>query len=324
MSLTKRLYRLHPNRYRQAVEKEASYANLDGYESATLAIGSLGVAILGVIMFFVPASYRIKLILFTLLSAPVYFVLPYMVFSVTADKRKSEMERMLPDALLLVSTNLKSGSSINRAFLASAREEFGPLQYEFNTTAVQISGGVPVEDALDNMRGRIKSELFKDTLNVLTNAIEAGGNTADLLESSAEDIRSSLELRDEVRSSVRMYTVFIFIAAVVAAPALFGITVHMAETTTSMWSNVNLGQEGSSFASGGGGSGMSFSKPDIDTEFLGTFSILALSISNFFASLMISQIGKGNLRGGAKLVPITVSVSVGLFLVISIALNAVM
>jgi Flp pilus assembly protein TadB len=323
MNLAHRVYRLHPKKYRQAVEREASYANFDDYQSATLTIGMIGVTLLLGIMYFAPATYRLKAILFALLSAPVYLVVPYMLFSVAADKRKSEMERMLPDALLLVSTNLKSGSSINRAFLASAREEFGPLQYEFNTTAVQISGGVPVETALDNMRNRINSPLFKDTLKVLTNAIEAGGNTAELLESSAEDIRSSLELRDEVKSSVRMYTVFIFIAAVVAAPALFGITVYMAETTTSMWSNVNLGQEGSSFASGGG-QGMSFSKPDIDTEFLGTFSILALTISNFFASLMISQIGNGNLRGGAKLIPITVSVSVGLFIVISSALSAVM
>lgn len=322
MSATEYIYRLHPRGYREALEKQAHYARIDGYKSATMFIGLLSVVAIGAIAYFTPMPFNVKLGAFIGLAIPSYLVVPYLLFQTAADRRKTEMEKMLPDALLLVSTNLKSGASINRAFLASARDEFGPLQSEFNRTAVQISGGVPVEKALDNMRERINSPLFEDTLKILTNAIAAGGNTAELLESSAEDIRSSLELREEVKSSVRMYTVFIFIAGVVAAPALFGITVYMADTTTSMWSDVNL-EGGSNFASGGS-TGMSFQKPDVNTSFLGQFSILALTISNFFASLIISQIGNGNMRGGVKLIPITVSVSVGLFLVINSALSGFM
>jgi len=323
MSIFTRLFKIHPDFYTEPIEQKATYANIESYEKLVINIGLMSLALMGLILYFTPLPRIAQIAVFGIFSIPMYLLVPIAVLSSIADKRKTEMERMLPDALLLVSTNLKSGSRINRAFLAGARDEFGPLKYEFTKTAVQISGGVPVDEALDNMRERINSPLFEDTLKILTNAITAGGNTAELLESSADDIRSSLELRDEVRSSVKMYTVFIFIAGVVAAPALFGITSYMAEQTTSMWDGVDLGGGASSFASGGGG-GMSFQKPDVNVEFLSKFSILALTISNFFSSLLISEISNGNMRGGAKLIPVTVGISVGLYLLINSALAGVM
>jgi len=323
MKLSEKIFHLHPEEYKNKIEQEALSAGIENYERLTIILGVLGFIIASAVIYVAPMSNRVEIGVFIFSSAPSYLVSPHLVLSVLADRRKSEIERTLPDALLLVSTNLKSGSSINRAFLASARDEFGPLQEELNKTAIEISGGVPVEEALDNMRYRVNSPLFQDTLKILTNAIAAGGNTAELLESSAEDIRSSLELRDEVRSSVRMYTVFIFIAGVLAAPALFAITTYMAETTTDMWSNVDI-DSGSSVAGAGGSGGMSFQQPDINTEFLTQFSIMALAISNFFSSLIISQISNGNLRGGAKLIPFTVIISVGLYLAIKTAITGVM
>jgi len=128
------------------------------------------------------------------------------------------MENVLPDALLLVSANLKSGLSIEKAFLLSARDEFGPLAEELRQSAMEMFGGKPVDDALLEMEDRIKSELFKETLKLLVDGIESGGNTAELLESSADDIRASLELQEEISSNIRMYTIFILMAAMIGAP----------------------------------------------------------------------------------------------------------
>lgn len=322
MNISERLFLILPESYRNSIETKATAADVQGFRKLTLNVGLIAVLLVAAIIYFVPASVNVKIGAFIFFSTPVFLMTPYIVLSSLEDRRRTEIEEKLPDALHLVSTALKSGSSINRAFLASARDEFGPLQKELNKTAVQISGGVAVEEALENMRTRVNSPLFKDTLKILTNAISAGGNTADLLESSASDIRASLELRDKVRSSVRMYTIFIFIAGVAAAPVLFGITTYMAETTTSMWSEVGI--EGGEGFGGGGGAGITFQQPDINTNFLTQFSILALTISNFFASLIISQIGKGNLRGGAKIAPITITVSVGLFLLVRAGITAIM
>ena len=314
------LFELHPDAYTDKIEELSDYAKIENYEQAMISLGLLGTSIVGILSYILPYPVLPRVAFFLLIGPLAYFVTPYMALSVSAERRRQEMERMLPDAFLLISTNLKSGASINQAFLASAREEFGPLEEELRRTAIEISGGKPVEEALDNLRHRVKSGLFKDTLKILSNAIEAGGNTAELLESSADDIRSSLELRDEIRSSVRMYVIFILLASMFGAPALFGITTYMADTTTQMWEETNI-QDAGGFASGGE-MGLQFQKPDINTDFLVQFSIAALTISNFFASLIISQIGNGNMREGAKYIPFTVSISVGLFLGIRTVLAA--
>jgi len=321
MSLIEFIYRIHPDQYTDAIERESNYAHIEDYKKAMMTIGLLASALVELIVFFIPYSKLIRLGLGLALLPIAYFSFPYLTFSVVAERRRKEMERVLPDALLLISTNLKSGTSINRAFLASARDEFGPLEEELRKTAIEISGGNSVQESIENMRLRVNSELFKDTLKVLSDAIDSGGNKAELLESSASDIRSSLELRQEIRSSIQMYVIFILMASVFGAPVLFSITVYMAETTTNMWDETDIGGGAGEFATGGN-TGLSFQQPDVNTDFLVQFSIMAITITNFFASLMISQIGNGNMKEGAKYVPFTISVSLALFLAVKTALGS--
>lgn len=323
MSHVDYIYDLHPNAYTDRIEEESDYASIENYKEAMLSIGVASIFIMMLIGVLMPYGNALKAA-FILTTAPVaYLSFPYIAISVAAERRKKEMERVLPDALLLISTNIKSGASINRAFLSGAREEFGPLEGELRKTAIEITGGKSVQDSLENLRTRVKSEIFSDTLKILSDAIESGGNTAELLESSAEDIRSSLELRDEIKSSIRMYVMFILIASVFGAPILFSITVYMAQTTTQMWEQTQLEGGASSFAAGGN-TGLSFQPPDVNTEFLIQFSVLALTITNFFASLIISEIQNGNLKEGAKYIPFTVSTAVVLFLGIKTVLAGVL
>lgn len=315
MSRLEFFYSIHPDSYTDRIKQESDYANIENYKQAMFGIGIASFLLITLIGYLLPYGAHFRAAIILTCGPLSYFAFPYLAISVAAERRRKEMERVLPDALLLVSTNIKSGSSINRAFLSSAREEFGPLEGELRTTAIEISGGKSVQDALENLRTRVKSELFQDTLKILSDAIESGGNTAELLESSAEDIRSSLELRDEIKSSIKMYTMFILMAAVVGAPLLFSITVYMAETTTQMWEETNLEGGAGNFASGGD-TGLSFQQPDVNTEFLVQFSVLALTITNFFGSLIISQIKNGNLKEGAKYIPFTVSISVAIFLTV--------
>lgn len=320
MSKSELLFNLNPKAYQERIEEKSKYADIEDYEELSVVIGGFGVLASALIAVALPYSLTLKLAALLISATLLYFLLPFTVLSVAAERRKNEMERMLPEALLLISTNLESGASINRAFLEGAREEFGPLKKEFQTTSRQISGGTPVEKSLGNLRERVNSDLFKDTLRILTNTLEAGGNTAELLESSAEDIRKSLELREEIKSSIQMYVIFILIAAVIGAPFLFGITTYMAERTTQLWQQTNP-QTATDFA--GGGSGISFQEPSINLEYLTMFSITILVITNFFASLIISQIKNGNIKEGFKIIPFTVAASVVIFFFVRNTLSGI-
>lgn len=308
----KTIYEQLPEFYKNTIEQEALYAAIDNEERIVVSLGgfSFMASLLGIAL--LPYGVIFKAAAALIIGPITPFLIPYILISIAAERRKSEMENVLPDALLLVSANLKSGLSIEKAFLLSARDEFGPLAEELRQTAMEMFGGKPVDDALLEMEDRIKSELFKETLKLTVDGIQSGGNTAELLESSADDIRASLELQEEISSNIRMYTIFILMAAMIGAPLLFSISVYMSETTANMWSGVNM-QEMSS--AGSAGFSMSFSKPDVDTDFLSDFSLMAIIAINFFAGLIISEIKNANIKEGAKYIPVLITISVTLFFI---------
>ena len=193
---------------------------------------------------------------------------------------------------------------------------------------MDMYGGKPVEESLENMEDRVKSPLFSETIKLLVDAIDAGANTADLLENSANDVRKSIELQEEIKSSIRMYTIFIMMAAIVGAPLLFSISVHMAQETTNMWEEADIGSMEDAGGAGGAGAGigisLDFSPPQIDIAFFEQFAMMAIILINFFSALIIAQISSGNIKNGAKYIPIFVTVALVLFAVVRQGVAALM
>ncbi len=305
------LYEKLPDFYKKKIEEEARYASIGSPERITLNLMAATSAAIFLASAFLPYPpiAKIGIGLIGLLAIPP--LLPYLIISLAAERRKNEMEKVLPDALLLVSANIKSGLNIEKAFLLGARDEFGPLAEELRQTAMEMFGGKPVEESLEGLEYRVKSPLFKETIKLLIDGLESGGNTAELLESSADDIRNSLELQKEISSNIRMYVMFILMAAMIGAPLLFSISVYMADTTANMWESTDIGEMQT-----GGQLGLSFQQPQVETAFFEQFAIMAIIVINFFSALIISEIKNANIKEGAKYIPVMVTISILLFFVI--------
>lgn len=318
----KNLYELIPNRYKDKIEQEALYAAMDDEVEKYTIYGTVFgfISTLAMVLYFAPFNLPVKIAVAIIASLVAGPATPYMFISIKAERRKKEIESILPDAMRLVSANIKSGHTLEKAFLLSARDEFGPLADEMRDTAMEMYGGKPVEESLQSLEKRMKSELFQETLKLLRDGIASGGDTAALLDSSADDIRNSLEIRDEIKSSIRMYQIFIMMAAVGGAPVLFSISVYMARETTSMWSEADIGSMQDAGGGGMGGMGsqigfdMSFSSPNVDVALFEEFALLAIISINLFAALIISEISNGNIKQGIKYVPVFILISVLLFL----------
>lgn len=314
----KRFYEQLPEFYKERVNKEAAYATMEPERPVIIGMIVTAAAAIGG-AYMLPWDWRIKVAvgaITAVLGAP---ALPYLWISLAAERRKNQMDRILPDALNLISANMKSGHTIEKAFLMSARDEFGPLAEELQATAMQMYGGTPIDEALKNMESRVKSELFKETIKLLVDGIESGGNTAELLRSSANDIRSSLEIREEIKSSIRMYMVFIVMAAVFGAPILFSISVFMANTTTQMWQSSGIGefdQASQATSQLDVGLNLQFQAPQVDIAFFQQFAVMAIIMTNIFSALIISEIQNGNAKQGAKYIPVFIAISMILFFTI--------
>ncbi|MDD5148594.1 MAG: hypothetical protein PHH08_03980, partial [Candidatus ainarchaeum sp.] len=103
--------------------------------------------VVGFIFFFgLVLSAAISANIYILFGLPVFITLPpiflgfgggiYFWLNNAAEGRGRFVERILPDVLQLVSSNMKSGLTTERALLASARPEFGAFGNE-----LKLAGG---------------------------------------------------------------------------------------------------------------------------------------------------------------------------------------
>ncbi len=301
-----------PKKYIESIREEAKYAGMEhGFEEfvAYLYGGLLAVAAINFILIYfflnVKMFFSIIPVIFIVLAL---FTVPYLFFTTIVDTKKREIESVLPDILLLTSANIKSGLTIDRAILFSARPEFGILAEYFKGAAFKIYGGSSVENALQNLIKKVKSNTLEHVVDLLTEGIKSGGSIAKLLEETALDIRNSETLQREIKSSVAMYVMFIIIAGVIGAPLLFAISTYMVSAIGAMWGQQAIDTDTSAMTSGG--SFLTLSSPkELDPEMFSSFAVAAILITTFFSGLLISIIQTGSTKQGIKYAPILMAVA---------------
>lgn len=310
LRLRESFYHALPDRFTSMIESEARYARIDNPKNIVTNTLLAYYPLLAAVSLIVNIPIIFKILIIGI-AAPVGLFIPYSFVTLAAEKRKKEIEKVLSDALLLMSANIKSGLTVDKAFLLAARDEFGPLADEIRITAMQMFGGKPVEEALSNLKTRTNSGMLQEVIKLLIDGVKSGGELSNLLESSAKDIRKTLSLRKEISSNVQMYVLFIIMAAVFGSPLLFGISNYLTGTTAELWGSTNV--DISELPTGGL---FSIQKPEFKVQFFFNFSIVAIIITNVFAAFIISEIKNGNIKEGIKYAPGFVVVALIIFFVV--------
>jgi flagellar protein FlaJ len=254
----------------------------------------------------------------------------YMWLSLGADSKGRFVESVLPDALQLIASNIKSGMTTERALFVSARPEFGPLEEELKNASKEILAGQTLERALEQMGQNVKSSVFQRTMWLISRGIQSGGQIADLLIQLSDDIREQKGVQDESRAETSMYILLIFIASAFGSPILFGISSFIVQILTNQLTQLS-GNGLSNFASGSSGGGnlqvivklVSGERHGLSPEFVVNFSIVALFATSIFAALTLGVINAGKEKNGLKFIPFILVVGLALFFVIRIVLQGV-
>ncbi|MFH1255857.1 MAG: type II secretion system F family protein [Candidatus Diapherotrites archaeon] len=312
-----RISALVPKKVLDAFRKELDYLNIDISEKKFVGfIVSYG--------FFLSIGIALNLWLF--LAMPVYsFFLLYALFlagsylwlSITSESKGKFAEKILPDALQLIASNVKSGLTTEKALFASARPEFGPLELELRRAGQKILGGVPAEQALNDIPKRIKSLTLERTIWLLSQGINSGGQMSDLLIQLSDDLRQQNSLQQEISANVSMYVMMIFFAAALIAPMLFGISSFIVQIFAKQMQLIP-----SIPADAVASAGSKFQiitqfvttqRKPIAPEFIQEFSFYSLVVTGVFAALTIGIINTGKEKGGMKFIPILLIVMIVLF-----------
>jgi len=244
-----------------------------------------------------------------------YYAIVTSVLSLMADSRARYAESVLPDLLLIMASNLRSGVPTDEAFMLSARPEFGFIAERMRRAGSQLATGADFGEAVEIITENLNSRLLKRTLKFITEGVKSGGELASILETTAMDIRDNAMIKKEIASMLVIYATFTIMAIALIAPVLYAVSVQLSTILSSM--SKSLAFEFLSERA----VATKLKPPTIEPEFLVTFTTINLIITSAFGSLMLGLINKGSEKEGLRYMPIIVLVSLLVYYGVSYLLS---
>jgi pilus assembly protein TadC len=257
-------------------------------------------------------------ILVALVFAAAAVILYYLSLYYRVENRTSLVEEVLPDFLLLVASNINASLTPFSAFRAAARKEFGPLSDEIKIATSKSMGTESFQQALQNIGKKINSRALQETIMFFTQATKSGGRLSKLLETSANDLRQSQELKKELVSSTRMYVIFVAFVVIVGTPLLLAVSGQFVEMVT------NIQSENQFDSSDAGMVGFLSTKLDISNDFMNIAAILLLIANAALSSMFIGLISTGKPLLGLKFAPVILCASFIVFIISRLLLGSIL
>ena len=267
---------------------------------------------LALLFYFVFAIFDLlTLLIVSLLSAFLSYFVFLELFELQlfyiVDSRAKKVENILPDFLLLVANNVRSGLTPFAAFRQSARHEFGVLSEEVKVAAAKSLGTQSFEKALKQLSERIDSRFLRDTVSLFAQSLKSGSHLAKLLESSAMDLRKMQELRKEMVTSIKTYVLFVGFVALIATPLLLAISIQFLQ----MLQSIQISQA----ASGAGQFSFLTPKLTVTSGFMNQVAFLLLFGNSLLAGLFLGILRTGKAKHGLKYFPLLLIASIAVFFI---------
>jgi flagellar protein FlaJ len=238
----------------------------------------------------------------------------YLAFYIFLDlkilQRKLDIEEVLPDFLQLTSANVRAGMPIDKALWFAVRPRFGVLAKEIETVAKEVISGEELNISLQRFADKYNSDLVKRSVNLMIEGIEAGGEIGELLNKISTDIQEARLVRKEMSADVMTYVIFITFAAIGAAPLLMALSYNLLSVIYMILGKVAVG--GAAMAAAN--MPIQISRVSVQPSDFMIFSIIVLTITAFFSSLIVAIIQKGSVVQGLKYIPAFITVALLLFL----------
>jgi tight adherence protein B len=168
----------------------------------------ISLALSGLLSFIVMLIYTLKnsdwswtgLTVTGIITLICVFPVPRFYLRFLKNKRLNKFNEQLEDALTSMSSSLKAGFSINQAIESIAMEDKPPISVEFKLMVQEVRLGVSLEQALDNLLTRMKSEDFELVAAAIITARQTGGALTETLERLANLIRERMRINLKLRS----------------------------------------------------------------------------------------------------------------------------
>ncbi|WP_240605834.1 type II secretion system F family protein [Planctomonas deserti] len=141
-------------------------------------------------------------------------------------RRQRQFADQLDDTLQLVAGGLRAGHSLLRAVDAVSHEAESPTREEFARIVNETRLGRDLNDALENVAARMKSEDFSWVAQAIGIHREVGGDLAEVLDQVGATIRERNQLRRQVQalSSEGKMSAYVLMALPFVVTGILAIT----------------------------------------------------------------------------------------------------
>ena len=136
-----------------------------------------------------------------LTAVPVFLalaLLPRMAYAWMRKSRLKKFEEQLPDALMMLSGDLRVGLGLSLALQQVVAEAQAPLAQEFALMLREQRLGVTLEQSLNNLSRRMPTQTTTLVTAAMRIANETGGGLAETLDHTAQTIRTRLQMEGKI------------------------------------------------------------------------------------------------------------------------------
>ena len=136
-----------------------------------------------------------------IIAAVIGAMIPFAIVKIKQKQRVKRFDVQLSDALMLSCSSLRAGLSFTQAMEAISRDMPDPIASEFSIVLEEMSMGMPMDEALERLNKRIKSDYLPLMVSSVLIQRQTGGNLSSILEGIANSIKEKMKLKQELKAS---------------------------------------------------------------------------------------------------------------------------
>lgn len=216
-----------------------------------------------------------------LVIAFIIATLPYSIDVLMQKKRLRKQEVAFSEFLYKLSELMRGGIDPVKGIIALSRGELGAVKKEVQDCASFLVLGHSLEYSMNRLNEAIGSKLVAKYIDIIVEAAHTGGNVADLIFRTSEDMRAVISLEREKENNLKQYALVFYLSQ--------GIMVLLVYILSDSLLPLIQGT-GMSMLGGQGVSDINFKQ--------GFFHMIVLNA--LFGGIIIGMITEGDLKQGLK------------------------
>ncbi len=232
---------------------------------------------------------------------------PPAYYSYSEQKRIRKAEEAFPDLLRDLAQAKRAGLSLIDAVTLTAEGEYGVLTDGIRKIGIQLTWGVPFEDALRMFARRYPARIIKRSVEMIIERYKTGGEVGEVIKIAADDVMELKSLEKRRIADMSPYimvcyaTFFVFLGVLLVLYHSF--IPAMAEA-------------GAAVAESGAGGRGGVAIRGVDVEMLKMIFFHCAVIQGICSGLVAGKLGEGKVIAGIRHAVVLASAAFGLFAIL--------